>query len=1839
MSSSIRSNAIWLFLFLCATVTICQDVEQTSEIPEDSEDESSIWMEYEFGTGAGNREELIVTNISVREYTNVPKTARNWQFLEVNGTGYLFRNERSTLFYNKLDLDKGTIDELTKLIVKGTILKFKAIEMKSNIVIVLCVQLNIGILLECYTLLDGNSFRYLGSLPVLKHVKDMEIITKLSDNQDTYKIFVLNEEDFFLQMQNSIDVYGFDIDFSTNGLNFWFYYSTYVPRSFDIQVINIYETVSLVLRGENDVFLYEYRNMMEGNDILERQTIKSYNLNNFICFESGYLQFLSISGPEAGLFLFEDGEFQFNTESESSFDVSDISWVTSVQLATYRDESMLLVQLKNMTVFALGWQGSSYKKVQLPNNDLDRFDLSMITPIPKYGFIAGNRVVKFDTQLKSVKHPLQYETEKLVRLQKSLNELIEYEERIINETKARLKESKIENPVITGFWNISGVNATNVIISDNVTFESITLGETKLTKEDLKFDVNNFEMKLREAERKLEQIDSRLNGTESNDFVSNLRFDSDVEINGDIYVKGSLYTDNLTVSSINGIDATLPSNNYTIDFKDVKNLTINSINGIPVENIRFGDSIVDYSGVDFDKISRAEILGDLSFSTINGLDWETLMKNIVWKDRDMLIPGETVIEGTVTSNNVELSTLNGLLYPEQYVLENGNSPYVTVTGSKTFESFEALELENATTLNGIDFDDYVILSKENVLNEGISFENLTVTDELILDCEIEGLNMEERLLLNETTKISSDILFYNLNVSGNVTFDRLIINNTEVDLGDLLLRTDENVVITGTKTFLKNVEMRSNVTITSGMINGHHVDEFVTLDTDQVFPNLRKISANVTFGNVTFGAIKKLEKFFRENNSTGCLNRTVIFESPVTVEQLTFDKLNNNVSYEFFTRKVNETFGNASFENLTVDTLIADEIVANTVNDLDLVDYAKHLESSDIECTIDDALETDRLCAKSVNGMPAEEIGQLKDRLSAMLDHVQSGNLTLNSLRVIGTIKADSINGERVTDLYNEERFGPRPVIVKDEVYIDDLTILGLMNGYNFTERVLDTVQKSDPNIVIEGHKTFDSIICTELDAKYLNGRPIENILDPYKEQVLSGPVIVNGTMTVSEYFDSTGNINGVPYRELTDKFRYLGNNSYEIRGDVRFLDDVTIENLYVNGSIQGIDFDDFLNTVIYKDEDNVTVSGTKIFEDTVTFNDEFFVHEKLNDIDLRRFREKAVFIDAPFSVKSKIIFKDGIKVEKNIVVKKSLEAKSIMGIDIDELRSNVLYLNRPSYVDANLTFTNVIFESNVEVKKINDVDMDLLIPLKTDQFIPVKVLRGYNITAENIEILGTVNGVDLREMQEKTFMLTGDQNITGHFTFHGVVHFRNEFNPRLINGINPNRFIPLNTKSTIVGNFVFEKPVILNKSLRLLGYLNGIDVNRWEAVAVTTENSVPQFISGNWTVLGNVYFQNGAYGSEILNGTNVTEVSSILAKKHLEMDAMLEEKSANLDAMCKDLAELKRYAENQIYQFNAFDYLQIIEFDSGSIASVHYFETNDTDHLILSCNDCQMHAYAFTEEKFESVGDMANFGVVEEWATFERDQELYFLTSGPKSCGRNPVNVWRLKDNEFRHVLDLGHNVEVKKINQDTFFTMIDKKKELRSSEKMNEELKKFLSFSVDEDDTKIVWDDDRILTINKNVGKGYDNNTSFGRRVKEILNFKAGFFEREMFLYYDEEFSKDSIFIFNNDTTQKKMFQTVTAYRPSSFTILNFDGLVETLLVFVENRRTLRIYEYKGIQGFMYKDSIKMNVDKLFSFKIRKYSYMAKRYCLGLIHKNRLTILEALMYGEKLDMGPLTC
>lgn len=86
---------------------------------------------------------------------------------------------------------------------------------------------------------------------------------------------------------------------------------------------------------------------------------------------------------------------------------SEIAWIEDVRIETYRDESLLLVQLKNSTVRALAWQGDRFQEISLPNFLLDNFDLSTVTSIPGYGFVSGNRFVKIDTKLNELPSPVE----------------------------------------------------------------------------------------------------------------------------------------------------------------------------------------------------------------------------------------------------------------------------------------------------------------------------------------------------------------------------------------------------------------------------------------------------------------------------------------------------------------------------------------------------------------------------------------------------------------------------------------------------------------------------------------------------------------------------------------------------------------------------------------------------------------------------------------------------------------------------------------------------------------------------------------------------------------------------------------------------------------------------------------------------------------------------------------------------------------------------------------------------------------------------------------------------------------------------------------------------------------------------------------------------------------------------------------------------------------------------------------------------------------------------------------------------------------------------------------
>jgi len=153
---------------------------------------------------------------------------------------------------------------------------------------------------------------------------------------------------------------------------------------------------------------------------------------------------------------------------------------------------------------------------------------------------------------------------------------------------------------------------------------------------------------------------------------------------------------------------------------------------------------------------------------------------------------------------------------------------------------------------------------------------------------------------------------------------------------------------------------------------------------------------------------------------------------------------------------------------------------------------------------------------------------------------------------------------------------------------------------------------------------------------------------------------------------------------DFAKRSRSLGNSSYVLRGDFYFTEIAAVRNLNVTGSIQQSAFDDFLATTISNGDANVTMLGRKLFNNSVTFDREFIIDDTLNDIDLRRFRESAIYIDKPLAMNSDVVFSEAVHVRKDVVVKTKLQSGTVWGVDLSELHESVVALDEVRYFPGN---------------------------------------------------------------------------------------------------------------------------------------------------------------------------------------------------------------------------------------------------------------------------------------------------------------------------------------------------------------------------------------------------------------------------------------------------------------------------------------------------------------------------------------------------------------------------
>lgn len=93
-----------------------------------------------------------------------------------------------------------------------------------------------------------------------------------------------------------------------------------------------------------------------------------------------------------------------------------------------------------------------------------------------------------------------------------------------------------------------------------------------------------------------------------------------------------------------------------------------------------------------------------------------------------------------------------------------------------------------------------------------------------------------RLTLRDSLNVTANITVANLTILGDVEVENSLGDTTWSELEDLVKIDEGKVEITGKKIFLAHVQVAEDLIIDKGIINGHSIDEFVTLDTDQELP-------------------------------------------------------------------------------------------------------------------------------------------------------------------------------------------------------------------------------------------------------------------------------------------------------------------------------------------------------------------------------------------------------------------------------------------------------------------------------------------------------------------------------------------------------------------------------------------------------------------------------------------------------------------------------------------------------------------------------------------------------------------------------------------------------------------------------------------------------------------------------------------------------------------------------------------------------------------------------------------------------------------------------------------
>lgn len=457
------------------------------------------------------------------------------------------------------------------------------------------------------------------------------------------------------------------------------------------------------------------------------------------------------------------------------------------------------------------------------------------------------------------------------------------------------------------------------------------------------------------------------------------------------------------------------------------------------------------------------------------------------------------------------------------------------------------------------------------------------------------------------------------------------------------------------------------------------------------------------------------------------------------------------------------------------------EVVSGLVGGVDLARLYNHTllvtggeVAGSLQLTTD--LTVDELDAGLMMGVDVRRLAE--DVVYRDEDAVLMGKLTVGqTVTVEGDMTTGTINGQKFPDDY-AVKISTSPLVFTNEVSFGHVTFGELSFG---------------PQGFVDGIAPHRLV--TKTGDQTLHGR-----------KVFSAGVDINGHLDVS-----TKLLDGVSLDDLFSRGGRPSSIPVDWRFNLVIRSDVTIQRLVTRGTVNGVDLSALARDLVYRNEQQVRITGAKVFLQGLTVNDAIF-KGGFNGVDV----DSLVTTDTDLTVSGVFTFTRDVSFG-------TLVASRVDGVHLGALFANALYLNKAGQViTGRKVFLRPVVVGSLVIKgSLQGIDFSNLVTKSGNQTFTAPQV----FSSANFAFLGTnsiqmarglaVNGVDISELARRRVPLREPVSHTATLTIEGPLEVTGTANIEILNGMNLDEL--LSTVVTDEGDFTIDGPVSLS-TLRVLG-------------------------------------------------------------------------------------------------------------------------------------------------------------------------------------------------------------------------------------------------------------------------------------------------------------------------------------------------------------------------------------------------------------------------------------